>query len=186
MRIILLGAPGSGKGTQALGLAKDYGLPLLTTGEMLRVAVQEGTAFGKRAAQFMNAGALVPDALIVDVVLARLRQADCAPGFLMDGFPRSIGQAEALDRMLQGAGQALAHVIFLDVPEEELLARLRGRGRADDTEATIRERLRVYRTATTPLIAYYEQRGCLRRIPGVGRVEEIATRIRSVIDGLAA
>lgn len=186
MRIILLGAPGSGKGTQAVGLAKDYGLPLLTTGDMLRAAVQAGTEFGQRAIQFMNAGELVPDALIVDVVLARLRHPDCAQGFLMDGFPRSIGQAEALDGMLQDAGQALAHVVFLDVPEDELLARLRGRGRVDDAEGTIRERLRVYQTATTPLVAYYQQRGCLRRIAGVGCVEDIATRIRSVIDGLAA
>jgi adenylate kinase len=135
-----------------------------------------------KAEQYMSAGALVPDQIIIDIIAERLGQPDCRQGYLLDGFPRTIAQAEALDAMLAKKGTPLSVVLELRVPEEELFTRLSGRGRADDTPEVIRQRLVAYRKQTEPLLAYYTQKGLLKTIDGLGTVEEIFGRVKTVLD----
>jgi adenylate kinase len=180
MRIVFLGPPGSGKGTQAQRL-KDYlGIAHLSTGEMLRDAVD--TPLGQEAARYMNAGQLVPDDVVVGIVVERMWDKSCARGCLFDGFPRTVPQAEALDRMLNDRGTPLDLVIALDVPEEELLDRLIRRGREDDDPKAIAERFRQYTARTAPLLDYYRGKGNLRQIDAAAPPDKVFERIREAVD----
>lgn len=185
MRIIFIGPPGAGKGTQAERLIQTYHLAHLSTGDMLRAARDAKSEVGILADKYMSAGQLVPDDVILGVVGERLRQADCQKGYLLDGFPRTIAQAEALDKMLQAQGTPLDVVLELNVPEEELFRRLAGRGRADDKPDVIRQRLVAYRQQTQPLLDYYANQRLLRTIDGLGSVDDIFARVRSVLDKIA-
>jgi adenylate kinase len=185
MRIVFIGPPGAGKGTQAERIVAAYRLAHLSTGDMLRAARDAKTEVGLKAEKYMSAGQLVPDETIVAIIADRLELPDCRGGYLLDGFPRTIAQAEALDRMLQAKGTPLDCVLELQVPEEELFQRLAGRGRADDKPEVIRQRLVAYRQQTEPLLDYYGKRGSLRNVNGLGTVEEIFSRIKEVLDPLA-
>jgi adenylate kinase len=185
MRIVFIGPPGSGKGTQAEKLVAVYRIAHLSTGDMLRAARDAGTEVGRQADQYMSSGQLVPDQIILAIVRQRLQQPDCQRGYLLDGFPRTIAQAEALDKMLEEEGTPLDVVLELQVPEDELFDRLAGRGRADDTPEVIRQRLVAYRQQTQPLLDYYARRGLLKSVDGLGSIEEIFERIRAVLDALS-
>ena len=186
MRIVFIGPPGAGKGTQAERLIEAYKLAHLSTGDMLRAARDAKTEVGRKAEVYMSAGQLVPDEVIVGIIGERLGQADCQSGYLLDGFPRTIAQAQALDALLEKHGTPLDVVLELRVPEEELFRRLAGRGRADDKPEVIRQRLVAYRNQTEPLLDYYTKRGLLTSISGLGTVDEIFERIRATLDDLAS
>lgn len=186
MRMVFIGPPGAGKGTQAERLVQTYRMAHLSTGDMLRAARDAKTPVGLKANQYMSSGALVPDDIIVAIIAERLQSPDCGQGYLLDGFPRTIVQAEALDRMLAETGTPLDAVLELQVPEEELFRRLAGRGRADDNPEVIRQRLVAYRKQTEPLLEYYGRRNLLKSINGLGSVEEIFGRAKVVLDGIGA
>jgi adenylate kinase len=171
--VVLLGPPGAGKGTQGQVLCQRLGVPSISTGDMLREAVAEGTPLGNKVQGIMASGALVDDATMADVVRDRLAKPDAARGYLLDGYPRTLPQAETLAGILRDAGQELDAVLLVDVPEDELVRRTLLRGRADDREDVIRERLRVYREKTAPLIGYYRERGLLREIDGNRPIDEV-------------
>ena len=185
MRIIFLGPPGSGKGTQASQLAKRLGVPAISTGEILREAVRTKTALGQKAQAVMERGELVSDDLIVAMIGERLAQHDARGGFILDGFPRTLSQAKAFETMLAGNGDALSAVLNFSVPEAELTQRMLGRataeGRTDDRPETIRERMRVYREKTEPLVGFYRDRDLLAEIDGVGSVSEVAGRVDEAV-----
>jgi adenylate kinase len=171
-----MGPPGAGKGTQAERLRDEYRLIHLATGDLLRAAVAAGSDLGLEAKRYMDAGDLVPDAVVIGMIRERLVGADGAlanESFLLDGFPRSVPQADALGEMLEGLGAPLDVVISLEVPREELVERLLGRGRGDDKLATIEHRLGVYEAQTAPLIAYYAERGLLRTVDGLGTMDDV-------------
>ena len=185
MRIVLLGPPGAGKGTQAARVACQFGAPHIATGDIFRANVAEGTDLGRTAQEYMDRGDLVPDDVVIAMVAERLASQDCRAGFVLDGFPRTVNQAEALDRQLVEVGSPLDAVLCFEAAEEELLRRLAGRAaaqhRADDAEQTIRHRLEVFTIKTRPLIDYYRHRRLLTMVDGVGLVEEVTVRI---LDGL--
>jgi adenylate kinase len=214
MRIVLLGGPGSGKGTQAKKLVDKLGIPQISTGDIFRAALKEGTPMGLKAKTYMDKGELVPDDVVIGVVEERLTKPDLDKGYMLDGFPRTLAQAEALDKIIVSQGKAINHAILVDVPDEELVARLSGRRtcrnsdcgkmyhvmfnppkrdgicdgcgselyqRDDDSEATIRERLTVYNNQTAPLIDYYDKKQLLRRVAGVGPIDEIFASIQKVL-----
>lgn len=188
-RLLLLGPPGAGKGTQAQLLVERLGIPQISTGDMLRAAVAAGSEVGRQAKSYMDAGKLVPDAVVIGVAEERLSRPDAKQGFILDGFPRTAAQAEALDAMLPKLGCRLERCIALAVDEEQLVKRLLRRaeleGRSDDNEASIRTRMREYRDKTEPLTAYYRSRGVLREVDGLGEIEEVARRIAQALDGAA-
>lgn len=185
MRLVMLGPPGAGKGTQARRLAVELGIPHLSTGDMLRDAVKRSTPLGRQARSIMEAGELLPDDLIVGIMGDELGQAHCGQGFLLDGFPRTEGQAVALDRLLAEAGQTLDRVALLEVSQEELIERLLGRaakeGRADDTREVILRRLKVYETQTRPVVDYYRKRGVLAEVPGEGSTDDVYGRLKQAV-----
>jgi adenylate kinase len=186
-RLLLLGPPGAGKGTQAQLLVERLGIPQISTGDMLRAAVAAGTEVGRQAKPYMDLGKLAPDEIVVGAAEQRLAQPDAKQGFILDGFPRTAGQAEALDRMLPKLGCGLERCIVLAVDENELVKRLLRRaeieGRSDDNEASIRTRMREYRQKTEPLIAHYRKRGVVREVDGLGEIEDVARRIAQALDG---
>jgi adenylate kinase len=214
MRIVLLGGPGSGKGTQAKKLTEKLAVPQISTGDIFRAALKEGTPMGLKAKTYMDKGELVPDDVVIGVVEERLAKPDLDKGFMLDGFPRTLAQAEALDKIMTSLNKAIDHAILVDVPDEELVGRLSGRRtcknsacgkmyhvmfnppkvdgkcdacgsdlyqRDDDNETTIRERLAVYNSATAPLIDYYDGKGLLRKVKGVGPIDEIFASIEKVL-----
>ncbi len=174
MRIVLLGPPGAGKGTQAQKLADKLGVPQVSTGDLFRYNISNGTELGQEAKKYLDAGDLVPATLTNALVDDRLENADVAKGFILDGYPRSVEQAKALDAMLEKRDLSLDAVLEFRVPEEELVSRLKGRGRADDTEDVIRNRFRVYRDETAPLLDHYS--GSLVTVDAVGELDEVFTR----------
>ncbi|MCA9175992.1 MAG: adenylate kinase [Planctomycetales bacterium] len=185
MHVVFMGPPGSGKGTQATRLARHLGIVHLSTGDMLRQAKRAGTPLGLEAASYMDQGHLAPDALVVQVLIDRILEPDCANGALLDGFPRTIKQAVALDEHLQQADRRLDVVIELEVDEDELISRLMSRGerdnRVDDNLETIRRRLEVYQRQTTPLRGYYVNQHRLAKVDGAGTMDEVFDRILAVL-----
>lgn len=211
MRALLMGPPGAGKGTQAQIIQEQYGVPQIATGDMLRRARREGTELGRQAQAYMDSGGLVPDDVVIGLIEERLSEPDARAGFLLDGFPRTTPQAEALSHLLEALGQPLEAALLLEVPAEAIVARLSGRRtctacgrsyhivdepppdggrcacgaelvtRPDDQPETVRERLRVYGESTAPLADYYERHGLLRRVSGLGTVQEVTARIRSAL-----
>ena len=186
MRIVFIGPPGAGKGTQSAYLVDHLKVPHLSTGEILRQAREDKTQVGLMAAEFIDTGRLVPDPVVVEMVGERLQQPDCVSGCLFDGFPRTLGQAESLDEYLGDRVTPLDLVLALDVPENVLIERLMGRGRSDDNLVAIQTRFNDYQTITRPLLDYYERRGLLQIIDGTGTPQEVFDRIKAVIDNTRA
>lgn len=182
--IALLGPPGSGKGTQAGRLQDEFGYTQLSTGDLLREAREEGTELGRRAAEYMDSGELVPDELIVAMVREAIADADDEP-VLFDGFPRTVAQAGALADVLAEHGRDLDAAVLIDVADDVVVDRIssRGQGRSDDNPETVRERLRVYHQETEPLVAYYDQRGLLRRVDGAGEPDAVYQQVRRSAQG---
>lgn len=186
MRIVLLGAPGSGKGTQGEKLVAHFGIPKISTGDALRAAVKAGTELGLKAKATMDAGKLVANELVYGIVEERLGQADARKGFILDGFPRNTAQAEVLDAMLVKLGESpIDKAVHLAVEDEEIIKRLHERaikeGRDDDKEDVIRHRIHVYNDETHPLLDYYQKQGKLVAVPGVGSLDQIFERILAVL-----
>jgi adenylate kinase len=194
MNLILLGPPGAGKGTQAQTLAERRGLVQLSTGEMLRAAVKEGTEIGRKAEAIMKSGGLVPDDVVIGIIAERIDKPDCAGGFILDGFPRTLKQAEALDRLLASRGKALHAVVELKVDDEALLSRIENRARetlaaggtvrADDNAEALKTRLMAYYRETSPLIGYYFAKGKLRTIDGMAAIAEVARALDRELAGV--
>lgn len=185
MRLLIMGAPGAGKGTQAAILAEHLSIPAISTGAIFRDNVARQTELGLEVKRLMDAGDFVPDSVVEQIVADRLHQDDCRQGFLLDGFPRTVHQAQALDAILDADHLALDHVVSLVVDDEALVARMLHRaeveGRADDNEETIRHRMEVYHRETEPLIAFYRGRGQLVEVVGDGTVDEVQQRIRAAL-----
>lgn len=185
MYLMILGAPGSGKGTQGKLLADFLEVPEVSTGELLRAAVRQGTPLGKQAKTYMDRGELVPDQVVLGLIEEILDSGEAAHGVMMDGFPRTVAQAQAVDKLLASKRAKVDRVVLLDVAEEELIKRLLARaakeGRSDDNLESIKTRLKVYHDQTQPLIAYYEKQGVVRRVPGMGTVDEIQQRAREAL-----
>jgi adenylate kinase len=186
MRLVLLGAPGSGKGTQAARLKADLNVPHISTGDMLRAAVAAGTPLGLKAKAVMDAGQLVSDDILLGMLEERLAQDDARNGFILDGYPRNLAQADALDHLLARIGQPLDAVVKLEVPGEAIVGRCQIRfqaeGRADDNPETVRKRLGVYAEQTAPVADFYAKRGKLQVVDGVGSLDEITARIKRVLE----
>jgi adenylate kinase len=188
LSIVMLGAPGAGKGTQAVRIAETHGIPHISTGEMLRAAIAAGSEMGQKVKGIVESGALVPDELIVEVIRERLSQPDAQNGFVLDGFPRTIGQAEALDALLAELGRPLKIVLELELAEETAVERMLGRaadqGRADDTPEVIKNRFEVYRRQTEPLSNYYRSTGILVAVDSSPGMDEVFVEIERVLDGV--
>lgn len=200
MRMILIGPPGAGKGTQAERLQKKLGIPHISSGDMFRAAIKSGSELGKRVKAIVDSGALVPDDTTIEVVMSRLSAPDCKKGFMLDGFPRTVAQAQALDAALKKAGTKIDNVLLLEVPDRTIIQRIVGRRfnpktgeifhmefnpppagvavtqRDDDSETTVRKRLVAYHEQTTPVVSYYEGQKVVRRINGVGELDEVSSR----------
>lgn len=187
IRLVILGRQGSGKGTQSRRISEEYGCIHVSTGDMLRAAVAEGTKLGRQASAVMEAGGLVGDAIVNAIVAELLARPDTAErGVLLDGFPRTADQADALERILGELGQSLTMAINLDVPIEEVTERMVGRGRSDDTKGAIRRRLRLYEEQTAPLLDWFEVHGLLETVDGLGTEAEVFDRLKSAIDARVA
>ncbi|NIP37486.1 MAG: adenylate kinase [Candidatus Dadabacteria bacterium] len=185
MNLIIFGPPGAGKGTQAAKIVEKYSVAHISTGDILRAAVKNGTELGTKAKEYMDKGELVPDDLIIGIIKDRVKEPDCEGGFLLDGFPRTLPQADALEAMLTSEGLGIDSVVSVEVQDSEIITRILKRaeeeGRADDTEDVVKNRLQVYRDQTEPLKGYYKDRGKLSEIDGIGSVDEVFSRIVGVI-----
>ena len=185
MRLVLLGAPGSGKGTQAARLKAALGVPHISTGDMLRAAVAAGSAMGRKAKAVMDAGQLVSDDILLGMLEERLAQSDATGGFILDGYPRNLAQADALNRLLTKLGQPLDAVIKLDVPNAAIISRceirFQAEGRADDNPDTVRKRLAIYAEQTAPVADFYARHGKLQVVDGVGELGEVTARIKRAL-----
>jgi adenylate kinase len=188
MRIVLFGPPGSGKGTQAAVLREHLGVPHISTGDLLRAAVRAGSPLGLKVKSVMDAGQLVSDDLMLDLLEDRFAQADAAVGFILDGYPRNLVQANALDALLARIDQPLDGALLLQVPHQLIVDRLAGRaaaeGRKDDDPATVRARLEVYEQQTAPVAEFYRQRGQLTLLDGTGSVDDVQARLRAALQAL--
>jgi len=182
-RLIFLGPPGAGKGTQAQLLAQQLGVPHIATGDILREAIAAGSELGQKAQAYVERGELVPDTLLADLIRERLNQPDAQQGWILDGFPRNVNQAQFLEQLLGELGQQYDRVLNLDVPDEVLVERLLARGRKDDTEATIQRRLDVYREQTAALIDYYRQRDSFCTIDGNRDRERVTEALKQAVRG---
>lgn len=186
-RLLIVGPPGAGKGTQAQRIVERYGVPAISTGDIFRANIKGGTELGKRVQAIIEAGELVPDELTNEIVADRLGQSDAANGFLLDGYPRTVDQVHALDAVLDAQGASLDAVVLLEADTEEVVARLLKRaaleGRADDTEEVIRHRQEVYAAQTAPLIELFSARGILVAVDGLGGIDEVSSRIADALDG---
>lgn len=180
-RLILFGPPGAGKGTQAARLAEILGVPHISTGDIFRGAIAAQTSVGVKAQAYLDEGKLVPDSVVIDLVRERFTQPDTHPGWILDGFPRTVPQAHALDVLLAEIHQTSNRVINLEVPDEFLVQRMLGRGRKDDTEDVIRRRLQVYQDETAPLIRFYGDRNQVTNIDGTLPVDEVTASIQSAL-----
>jgi adenylate kinase len=187
MRLVLLGPPGAGKGTQAERLVKEHGIVQLSTGDMLRAAVAAGTDVGRRAKAVMDRGELVPDDVMIEIIAERVAKPDAAKGFILDGFPRTIAQAEALEALLKRLGRRLDAVIQIAVDEDKLVARIEqraretGGARADDNAETLKTRIAVYRQQTAPVADFYAKKGMLSTVNGMGSVDAVSAAISNVL-----
>jgi len=182
MRLIFIGPPGVGKGTQSKRLLAALGIPHLSTGDMLREAIQQDTEIGRKSRDYLNSGKLVPDPIILQIIAERLNKGDCQRGCLFDGFPRTLGQAQGLDKYLDEHGMPMSGVLELKVDQNELIRRLAGRARDDDRPEIIRERVEQYNRQTAPLLEYYRKRGLLHTIDGTGTTDEVYARIDDVLE----
>jgi adenylate kinase len=180
-RLLIVGPQGSGKGTQGVRIAESYGIPVVSTGDMFRANIKEGTPLGQQVTEILDKGDLVPDELTSEIVRDRLSQDDAANGFLLDGYPRNTAQVAHLEAFLGERGESLDAVILLDVPRDESISRLKLRaaeqGRSDDTDAAIAHRLDIYEHETAPILEVYGERGIVDRIDGVGSLDEITERV---------
>lgn len=183
MRLLIIGPQGAGKGTQAALLCAKFGIPHVSTGDLFRANIGQGTELGARAKSYMDAGELVPDSVTQDMVADRLAQVDAAAGFLLDGFPRNTAQADWLSALLSDSGAPLDAVVLLTAPDEVLMERMMARGRADDTPEAIRTRLDIYYSETQPLVDYYG--ALVARVDGVGEIDEIHERIVTALQSVA-
>lgn len=185
MRIVLLGAPGSGKGSQAALMVGELDLPHISSGELLRSAVKAGTLLGQKAKAVMDRGELLSDELMLSLIEERLADSDTADGFILDGYPRNVAQAEALDELLERIGQPVDEALQIDVDAEMIIGRIAKRaeeeGRSDDTEEVARKRMEVYAEQTAPVVDYYARKGLLSRVLGEGTIEEVFQRIKGVL-----
>lgn len=185
MRIILIGPPGAGKGTQCQRLLEHLRVPHLSTGEMLRAAIKADTPEGKQAREYMDRGQLVPDQLVLGMVTRRLEAPDCRAGCLLDGFPRTLAQAEMLDDLLERRAMTVDGVIELAVPRDELIRRMLARKRADDDPEIFSRRIASFETQTAPLLDYYGRQGKLASIDGLGSADQIFGRVKMAVDRFA-
>lgn len=187
MRLVLFGAPGSGKGTQATVLKERLGVPHISTGDLLRGEIKEGTELGLKAKGLMDQGILLPDDIMLGIIEHRLSQPDAKPGFILDGYPRNLAQAAALDDVLARIGQPLDVVVKLDVPDQAIVGRCEVRfekeGRPDDNPETVKNRLKIYADQTAPVADFYQQRGKLEVIDGVGELNDVTKRVLDVLPG---
>ncbi|MCB1145430.1 MAG: adenylate kinase [Leptospiraceae bacterium] len=185
MNLIFIGPPGAGKGTQAKLVEDRLSIIQISTGDILRAAVAKGSDLGKKAKEYMDAGDLVPDSVVIGIIAERIKEPDCEKGFILDGFPRTMEQARALDEILSAEGLDIHHVVEFVVPEDELVKRLLGRaeqeGRADDNIDSIKNRLKVFNEKTMPVTGYYKDTNKLRKIDGTGTVAEISSRVQAVL-----
>ena len=186
MKIIMLGAPGAGKGTQAKKIAEKYSIPHISTGDIFRANIKNGTELGKKAKTYMDQGLLVPDELVVDLVVDRVNQEDCAGGYVLDGFPRTIPQAEALDKALAALDQKMDYAINVEVPDDNIVNRMSGRRECVDCGATyqpetVKKRLGVYHDQTQPLIDYYTEAGILKEVDGTIDINDVFAEIVKIL-----
>ncbi len=207
LKIVMLGAPGAGKGTQAVRMAKEMGIPHISTGDIFRKNLREGTDLGRRVQEYLNSGGLVPDELTCEIVADRLQEPDCAEGYILDGFPRSLPQAEMLTAFLEKMGQKIDAAVNIDVPDDLIVERLTARRsdpetgavynlkfnppppeiadkliqREDDKPETVKSRLATYHETTEPIIAYYDAQGVLKNVPGDAAPDDIYQRIMDVL-----